>query len=94
MTTAAEPDFSDLPQYCKDYTAEQHERVVAWLSALPMADLRQRQAIVEEQKATAYERSQKPAPPPWLEASMDDLDGRANQLFDAIMRKLTKRLQA
>lgn len=86
-----EVDFSDLPQFCKDYSDEQTERVVEWYSHLGLDDLRQRQSIVIEQYSTGCKRLQEPAAPPWLVLAVEDLDGRADHLMLAIGRWLDRK---
>lgn len=45
--------FSDLPQYAQDYTHEQRQRVVAYLSQKSLAELRRRQNIMHAQMVVA-----------------------------------------
>ena len=80
----ADPDFTDLPQYCKDYTAEQTERVVDWLSRLGLSELRERQSICNEQIGMAYTQWADRTPPEWAVLAMDDLQARSDQLMAAV----------
>jgi len=84
---------TDLPRYSKDYTPEQRNACVEWLSHLTLPDLRQRQSIMREQIERAYALATKPVPPPWAHDTLEDLQDKEQQLMDAVGRWLDRQTQ-
>lgn len=82
--------LSTLPRYAQDYTPEQREACVEWLSRLTLADLRQRQAVMREQIGMAYDAFTKKHPPAHAEATLIDLQEKDQQLIDAVGRWLSR----
>ena len=80
----------DLPLRAQDYTPEQTEAVIEWLSHLDDAELRTRQSINAEQTGVAYALVTQHAPPDWAEAALIDLQTEADHLFMARLRKSTR----
>ena len=82
--------ISTLPQYAKDYTPEQREACIEWLSRLDLNQLRARQTIMSEQIRVAYLLATKPHPPAWANDTLEDLQEKDQQLIQAINRWLTR----
>lgn len=73
-------DLDNLPRLAQDYTPEQREACVAYLADLDLTDLRQRQAIKNEEIARAVTRNL----PEEIIVSLQEQD---QQLADAVRRK-------
>lgn len=80
-----------LPRYAKDYTPEQREACVEWLSRLPLPELRQRQSLMNEQIGMAYRQATAAHPPLHAPATLEDLQEKSQQLTDAVSRWLDRR---
>ena len=52
-TKISQDDFSDLPRWVEDYSEDQRDRVVTFLSSKPLAELRKRQGIICSQIESA-----------------------------------------
>lgn len=73
-----------LPRLAQDYTPEQREACVEFLSNLPLEDLRQRQAIKYYEIGEAVRRG-------LPEEIILDLQEKDRQLFSAVSRWLDKK---
>lgn len=70
-----------------DMTPAEHEKCVAWLKTLPLAELRRRQGLVETQTALAFAQWQRGYDKAGAERAMENLNAMGDDLFSAIYRQ-------